>query len=44
MLQVKIKKETYGTFWDFCKILFQLNCLFAKIDVQRLLITENFQS
>ena len=42
MLQVKIKKETY--FWDFCKILFQFNCLFAKINVQRLLLNENFQS
>ena len=42
ILQIKIEKETY--FWDFCKILFQLNCLFAEINVQRLLIKENFQS
>ena len=42
ILQVKIEKETH--FWDFCKILFQLNCSFAEINVQRLLIKENFQS
>ena len=42
MLQIKIEKETY--FWDFCKIFFQLNCLFAEINVQRLLIKENFHS
>ena len=42
ILQVKIEKETY--FWDFCKSLFQLNCLFAEINVQRLLIKENFKS
>ena len=41
MLQVKIEKETYAR--DFCKILFQLNCLFAEINVQRLLIKENFK-
>ena len=42
ILQVKIGKETYS--WDFCKILFQLNCLFAEINVQRLLIKENFKN
>ena len=42
MLQSKIEKETYS--WDFCKILFQLNCLFAEINVQRLLIKENFKN
>ena len=42
ILQVKIKKEIY--FWDLCKILFQLNCLFAEIKVQRLLIKENFKT
>ena len=42
MLQVKIEKETY--FWDVFKILLQLNCLFAEINVKRLLIKKNFQS
>ena len=40
--QIKIEKETY--LWDFCKMLFQLNCLFAEINVQRLSIKEDFQS
>ena len=42
ILQIKIEKETYS--WDFCKILFQLNCLFTEINVQRLLIEENFKN
>ena len=42
ILQIKIEKETYS--WDFCKILSQLNCLFAEINVQRLLIKENFKN
>ena len=29
-MQIKIEKETY--FYDFCKFLFQLNCLFAEIN------------
>ena len=41
-MQIKIEKETYLR--DFCKILFQRNCWFAEIEVQRLLIKENFQS
>ena len=40
--QIKIEKETYS--WDFCKIAFQLNCLFAEINVQRLLTKENFKN
>ena len=39
--QIKIEKETYS--WEK-KIYFELNCLFAEINGQRLLITENFQS
>ena len=42
ILKVRTEKETY--FWDFCRSLFQLNCLFAEINVQRLLIKENFKS
>ena len=42
MLQIKIEKETYSR--DFGKILFQLNCLLAEINVQRLLIKENFKN
>ena len=42
MLQVKIEKETYS--WHFCIILLQLNCLFAEINVQRLLIKENVKN
>ena len=41
-MQIKIEKEAYLR--DFCKILFQRNCWFAEIKVQRLLIKENFQS
>ena len=41
ILQIKIEKETFS--WDCCKILFQLNCLFTKINVQRLLIKENLK-
>ena len=42
MSEIKIEKETFS--WDFCKILFQLNCLCAEINVQRLLIKENFKN
>ena len=42
LLRVKIKKQTFS--WDVCEILFQLNCLFAEIYVQRLLIKENFEN
>ena len=42
MLQSKIEKEAYS--WDFCKILFQLNCLFDEINVQRLLIKETVKN
>ena len=41
ILQIKIEKENYS--WDF-EILSQLNCLFAEINVQRLLIKENFKN
>ena len=41
ILKNKIEKETYS--WDFCKIPFQLNCLFVEINVQRLLIKENLK-
>ena len=40
ILQVKMEKKTYS--WEFCKILFQLDCLFAEMNVQHLLIKENF--
>ena len=42
ILQVKIEKETYS--WDLSKILLQLNYLFAEINIQRLLIKENFKN
>ena len=41
ILQIKIEKENYS--WDF-EILSQLNCLFAEINVQRLLVKENFKN
>ena len=41
-MQIKIEQETY--LWDSCKILFQLNCLFAKINLQRLLIRRTFKA
>lgn len=36
-----MEKETYT--WEFCRILFQQNSLFAEINVQLLLIKENFK-
>ena len=42
MLQIKIKKETYPS--DFWRILLQLNCFFAEINVQQSLLKENLKS